>query len=129
MTNQDQEVRGNLIDLEHADLVERLAKPGESILSQMTNGQAHLLHMAVGIAGEAGELLDCIKKHVIYQQELDKHNVVEELGDLMFYMQGIMNELKLNPSTVKRLNIDKLEIRYGKTYSDEAAKQRRDKEA
>lgn len=116
------------VDRHHQKLVQRLAKPGDDIVNQMTPSEAHLLHMAVGVAGEAGELLDCIKKHVIYKQDLDEKNVVEEIGDLQFYIQGILNELQLNPSLTRMHNIIKLEKRYGETYSDEAAQERADKQ-
>lgn len=38
--------------------------------------------MATGVSGEAGELLDAVKKSVVYKKPLDRENVVEELGDL-----------------------------------------------
>lgn len=52
-----------------------------------------LKHMAFGLVGEAGELLDAIKKIVIYRKFAGvfsdtlsiAYNVVEEVGDLMFY--------------------------------------------
>ena len=42
-------------------------------------------HAVYGLVTEAGELLDAIKKAKIYGQKLDKVNVVEELGDIMWY--------------------------------------------
>lgn len=111
----------------HQDLVKRLAKPGEAIVAELTPEKAHLLHMVVGVSGEAGELLDCIKKHVIYGKELDVDNVVEEIGDIYFYIQGILNQLELIPEVCIKENIIKLEKRYGSTYSNEAAQARVDK--
>lgn len=109
--------------------VARLAKPGADIIATLTPSKAHLLHMAVGISGEAGELLDAIKKHVVYNKPLDEDNVVEELGDLMFYMQGMMNELSLHPAGVEFQNKQKLMKRYKSAmYSDKAAQDREDKE-
>ncbi len=49
-----------------------LAKDGEQIKQEITPEQANLLHMGVCAAGEAAELLDAIKKHVIYQKPLDE---------------------------------------------------------
>ena len=46
------------------------------------------LHMYMGVAGELGELLDAIKKNVIYGKPLDTKNVLEECGDIMFYTTG-----------------------------------------
>jgi len=87
-----------------------------------------LLHAALGIAGEAGELCDAIKRHVIYEKKLDVDNVVEELGDLLFYMQDLMNQLQVSGSVIVAANYYKLRERYKKLeYSNEAAVARADK--
>lgn len=54
--------------------------------------EAHLKHMAIGIAGEAGELLDAIKKAIIYRKPLDLENVKEEVGDIYFYVVGFSSD-------------------------------------
>ena len=51
--------------------------------------------MVVGVSGEAGELLDAVKKAVIYRKPLDLENVIEELGDLEFYMEGLRQGLEI----------------------------------
>lgn len=111
----------------HPELVTALAKPGQAIVDSLTAEKAHILHMAIGISGESGELLDAIKKHVIYNKPLDVANVIEELGDLEFYMEGLRQGTGISREEVLEHNIAKLSIRYGKTYSDEAAKARADK--
>lgn len=75
--------------MNYATLVATLAKPGKDIIASLTPEKAHLLHMAVGISGEAGELLIAIKNYVIHAQPLDLPNVIEELGDQEFYMEGM----------------------------------------
>lgn len=112
----------------HAAMVSNLIKPGEVIKDQLTPKQAHILHMVVGISGEAGELLDAIKKNVVYQKDLDMDNVIEELGDLEFYMEGLRQAVGVNRETCLRANYNKLHTRYaaGK-YSDQAAQERADK--
>ena len=74
--------------MKHADMVAKLKKPGDVILAALTPGKCEMDHMAVGIAGEAGELLDAVKKHVFYNALLNMENVIGELGDLKFYMKG-----------------------------------------
>jgi NTP pyrophosphatase (non-canonical NTP hydrolase) len=111
----------------HPDLVEALAKPGRAIVEAMTPVEAHLIHMVMGISGEAGELLDAIKKAVIYKKTLDYANVVEELGDLEFYLEGLRAALGLTRQQTLEANIDKLSKRYGEKYSDAAAIARADK--
>jgi hypothetical protein len=56
---------------EHSKMVRALAKPGEGI---MTPNLMHNLHMAVGVSGEAGELLNAVKKAAIYCKPIDRAN-------------------------------------------------------
>lgn len=86
-----------------------------------------ILHAAVGISGEAGELLDAVKKVWIYNKPIDRANIVEELGDLRFYMQGLMTELGITEEEVIQGNVDKLQTRYPIGYTDAAAIARADK--
>ncbi len=109
-------------------MVAGLKKPGKDIIDSITPEKADLLHMAVGISGEAGELLDAIKKAVIYNKPIDRENVIEELGDLMFYMEGMMQNLEVSGQECIEANIKKLGVRYqGGVYSDKAAQERADK--
>jgi hypothetical protein len=112
----------------HSEMVAKLVKPGEVIAAELTGEQAHLLHMTIGIAGESGELLDAIKKHVIYRKPLDIENVLEELGDLEFYMEGVRQAVGLTRQQCLDANIAKLGKRYeGLRYSDKGAVDRADK--
>lgn len=102
-------------------------KPGADIMLTITPEKTNLLHMAVGVAGEAGELLDQVKKYVIYNKDLDLDNVIEELGDLEFYISGIRSQLKIARKEVLNQNVKKLSIRYESKYSDAQAIKRKDK--
>lgn len=119
------------IEIVHSKMVTKLAKDGGEINASLSNEQCHLLHMAVGISGEAGELLDAIKKAVIYQKPLDLNNVIEELGDLEFYMEGLRQGLGINRRFTLVHNEHKLQsgknARYKEGYSDKAAQERADK--
>lgn len=111
-----------------AEMVEALSKPGVDIVRSMSPTRAHALHMAVGVAGEAGELLDAVKKHVIYDKALDRTNVVEELGDLEFYMEGLRQGLGITREETLEHCQAKLSKRYASgSYSNRAAQERADK--
>lgn len=85
-------------------------------------------HCAMGISGEAGELTDCIKKEIFYGKPLDRKNLIEELGDLRFYIQATQNVYGISEQEVLQANAYKLSERYaGLAYSDEAAIARADK--
>lgn len=114
--------------LEYDAMVMQLAKPGVDIASQITPLQAHQLHMAVGVAGESGELLDAIKKHVVYRNPLDIQNVIEELGDLEFFMSGLRQSIGVTREVTLTRNYHKLMMkRYPNGYTDQAAQDRADK--
>jgi NTP pyrophosphatase (non-canonical NTP hydrolase) len=44
-----------------------------------------LLHAALGVGSEVGELLDQYKRHIFYGAPLDRVNVIEECGDLLWF--------------------------------------------
>lgn len=114
--------------MEHHHLVAALVKPGQAIINTLDPDKAHTLHMAVGVSGESGELLDAVKKHVIYNKPLDRENVIEELGDLEFYMEGLRQGLSITREETLQHNIAKLSKRYSSlSYSDTAAIAREDK--
>lgn len=99
-----------------------------SLFKDMGSDIDNLAHAAMGISGEAGELLDAIKKHWAYGKPLDKENVIEELGDLEFYMQALRICIGVPRSHIVSKNVEKLSKRYhtGK-YSDAQAQERADK--
>ena len=122
MTNINEQLK------QFADMTLALAKDGNQIKHELTAEQANLLHMAVGASGEAGELLDAIKKHTIYQKDLDVDNVKEEIGDLLFYMFNIMQSVGLTFEDVLQHNVGKLSVRYSSgKYSNQQARERADK--
>lgn len=113
-------VRGKMIS--YADFVGRLFKV-------MSTHPDSMMHAAVGVAGEAGELADAIKKVWVYGKTLDRVNVVEELGDLRFYMQALQLLLGITDAEVIGHNAAKLEARYPDGhYTDAAAQARADKQ-
>lgn len=65
-----------------AQMVEDLVKDGEEIRLSLTAKKCDLLHMAVGVAGEASELTEAV-------YIADIKNVIEECGDIEFYMQRL----------------------------------------
>lgn len=111
---------------EHAALVKLTCKPGCDIV--LSNEQKHYIHMLMGICGEAGELIDAIKKSTIYNKPLDHENVIEELGDIEWYMEGLRASLGVSREEVLQYNVTKLFKRYPDLkYTDKAAQERADK--
>lgn len=107
--------------LSYSEFVASLAKP-------MGTQTLDALHGAVGLSGEAGEMLDAIKKVWVYNKEPDLTNIIEELGDLRFYWQMLLNTFNLTEQQILDANVLKLQKRYKGGYSDAAAQARADKE-
>lgn len=115
-------------DTQFNEMVDALKKDGSLIIQELTPANADLWHMVTGVSGEAGELLDAIKKEVIYRKPLDMKNVVEELGDLEFYMQGVRSALGITREETLVHCREKLAERYANLqYSNDAAIARADK--
>ena len=106
--------------MEHEELVRRIAKSGQEIKDSLSAKDLDLWHHATGCATEAGELLDAAKKVAIYNKPVDRENVIEELGDLEFYMQGIRANLGITREECLAHNIAKLTKRYPKGTFDNA---------
>lgn len=118
----------SLSDITHPELVAALWKPGDRVLTSLDHHDCDLFHAGLGLAGEVGELIDAIKKTVIYRQPIDRENVIEELGDLEFYMEVLRSKLGITREETLTGNIKKLSKRYvDLEYTDARAKERADK--
>lgn len=118
------------VDIKAFDqMVFSLAKSGGQILTALTAQKVDLWHHASCILGEAGELFDATKKWIIYDGALNRENVIEELGDLEFYMEGVRQNLGITRDETLEYNMRKLAKRYPNfNYSDSHAIYRADKE-
>jgi len=113
--------------IEYKQFVHSLVKPGTAIVASLTPAKADMWHAVTGIVGEAGELLDSIKKTVVYNKEVDRENIVEELGDIEFYMEQLRQRTGITREETIRYNMKKLSVRYSGGYTDQKAQERVDK--
>ncbi|MBQ3441184.1 nucleoside triphosphate pyrophosphohydrolase family protein [Candidatus Saccharibacteria bacterium] len=69
----------------------------------------------MGLAGEAGEVVDKFKKILRDKNgeisDQDKENIVKELGDVLWYVASIARYMEVPLSEVAEKNIEKLEGR------------------
>lgn len=83
-----------------------------------------ILHGAIGLATESGEVLDVMKKHIYYNKPIDTVNVAEEVGDVLWYCALILRNLGMTFEQVAQMNINKLEKRFPEKFTEEQAMQR-----
>lgn len=84
----------------HSDMVHALAKPGSAILQSLTPQKCQVWHMTSCLMGEAGELLEGLDRTHDDLNSDESLNLVEELGDLEFYMEGLRTELNINRQSI-----------------------------
>ena len=92
-----------------------------------TSQEMDLLHAALGVGSDSGELVDAVKKHLIYGKPLDKNNVIEEAGDILWFLVLTCRAIGEDLGSIAKANIEKLAKRYPEKYTDEAAIARADK--
>lgn len=82
---------------------------------------------ASGIASEAGEINEILKKHYFHfhpwTDETEVH-LKKELGDLMWYVMLMCFAHVWNPAEILQMNIDKLRARYPKGFDPEKSMNR-----
>lgn len=71
-------------------------------LNPALSDEDHLLNFALGLIGELGELADEYKKHKHQGHELRSDKVIDEAGDMTWYIAGAMNYFAIDLS---RINI------------------------
>jgi len=74
-----------------------------------------ILTASIGMASEAGEFSDIIKKIVFQGKEVNEETIRHlklELGDVMWYISQACMALNVSLEEVIRMNIEKLEKRY-----------------
>ena len=72
----------------------------------------HLFNGVLGMAGEAGECADLVKKHC-YQDARPIHDaLLDELGDVLWYAAETAVALGVTLDEVAQHNIEKLRRRY-----------------
>ncbi len=81
-------------------------------------------HGVMGAVTEVGELMDAVKKAKIYGRVLDRVNLIEEIGDTMWYLAILADELGVSFEDIWEKNINKLRQRYPEKYTDEQCKNR-----
>lgn len=81
--------------------------------------ETKIIYTALGVGGEAGEVVDIVKKAVrrglpIKLSDKERDNLFLELGDVLWYLDALATDLGFTLEDIAKGNIDKLEERHGK---------------
>lgn len=77
-----------------------------------TGRRDRLAMLALGTAGEAGEVADTVKKHLFQGHNLDTVEVAKEIGDVLWYLGNLCTAIGWDMGAVAEYNVEKLQIRY-----------------
>jgi NTP pyrophosphatase (non-canonical NTP hydrolase) len=80
-----------------------------------------LLHGMIGGCTETGEAQDAFKKNLIYGKTLDNVNVLEEIGDRLWYIALELNAIGATFEDAFVTNIAKLCKRFPDKFTEENA--------
>lgn len=98
----------------------------EVTMNQDGSQRDRLANGALGLAGEAGEAADLIKKHLFHDHPLDRDKLRDELGDVLWYVATLARTLELDLSEVAERNVEKLRARYPEGFSAARSRNRPD---
>lgn len=85
-----------------------------------------LNHAAMGLTGESGEIMDLVKKNIMYGTPVDRQKLLLECGDVLWYMSVMLDALGSSFGHVMYLNDEKLSKRYPSGFNEADAKARKD---
>jgi NTP pyrophosphatase (non-canonical NTP hydrolase) len=72
--------------------------------------QHAITYPALGLAGEAGEVANKVKK-IIRDGKLDKSALGAEIGDCLWYIAALCRDLNLDLGEIAKANLEKLQDR------------------
>lgn len=98
--------------------------PEDKCFKPVVEDLGGVLNGCLGLAGEAGETLDMIKKWIFHEKDLDREHLKKELGDVMWYMAMICYSFGFDLDEILQMNIDKLKARYPEGFDTERANHR-----
>ena len=97
---------------EYQKLAERTSNPKLTPWQKMQNG-------CYGMCGESGECIDILKKVEFQGHEFDPNRLIDELGDVLWYVAQTAPGLGITLEDVAQGNIKKLENRYPQEFTAE----------
>lgn len=83
------------------------------------DGERRLMVSALGLAGEAGEFANLVKKLTAHGHDVDTEVLADELGDVLWYVAEAASACGLNLEDIAEANVAKLRKRYPQGFSQE----------
>jgi NTP pyrophosphatase (non-canonical NTP hydrolase) len=82
-------------------------------------GERRQIIAALGLAGEAGEFANLVKKMTAHGHPITADELADELGDVLWYLAEAVTACGLKLNDVAQMNVEKLKSRYPEGFSQE----------
>lgn len=104
------------------------------LLAQRTSrhdlpAESHITNGVLGLAGEAGECADLLKKHYYQDNRPFREQLIDELGDVMWYVAETASGLGVSLDDIALHNVEKLKKRYPEGFDPEKSLHREGEKA
>lgn len=90
------------------------------------DGERRLMVAALGLAGEAGEFANLVKKMTAHGHDFDPDSLKDELGDVLWYLAEAATASGLDLDMIAQDNVEKLLKRYPEGFSQQNSINRED---
>jgi NTP pyrophosphatase (non-canonical NTP hydrolase) len=87
--------------------------------------ERRLIIAALGLAGEAGEFANLVKKRTAHGHDIPNEKLADELGDVLWYIAEAATSCGISLSDLARQNVEKLRRRYPDGFSQERSRNRK----
>jgi NTP pyrophosphatase (non-canonical NTP hydrolase) len=78
-----------------------------------------LIIAALGLAGEAGEFANLVKKLTAHGHDISPETLADELGDVLWYVAEAATACNLKMGDIAQENVNKLQERYPEGFAQE----------
>lgn len=103
---------------------ERYQRQALRTANDFHTGKEWLCNVGLGLAGEAGEVADLIKKIAFHGHPLDRDKLMDEMGDVLWYLALAAEVLGMSLDEIANRNIDKLWERYPAGFDSVRSRER-----
>jgi NTP pyrophosphatase (non-canonical NTP hydrolase) len=121
--------RDTLNPNEYQQLAKRTARQN---FPDMVGAGSQMMNWLLGLAGEAGELCNLVKKLTFHKSQDgilsvnysmdDWKKMVDELGDILWYVSQVADWLGVPLENVMSRNVEKLKARYPEQFPTDVGK-------
>lgn len=94
-------------------------KEYENVVRSTASKNPQIEEGIIGMASESGEVLDILKKHLFQGHELERDNLIEEVGDVLWYLMFTCIQMDITLEELMEANAEKIRKRYPDGFDPE----------